>query len=92
MTYYLIALLLVIMGAGARTMFEIAYHALGREHDSMKPDDDTLYLIYLIAWFILMMVADIVLLRNKTLKNRNVYIGLLSAGVLVPVIYKFISS
>lgn len=91
MTYYLIALLLIIMGAGARTMFEIAFHALGRENDGMAPADDTMRLITLVIWFVAMMIADVVILRNKELKNRNVYIALLSAGVLVPVIYKLIT-
>lgn len=91
MTYYLIAVLLVIMGAGARTMFEIAHHALGREHDSFGPAADTNRLIYLALWFVLMMVVDVILLRNKDLKNRNIYIALLTAGVLVPVVYKFIN-
>ena len=90
MKYYLIALLFIIMSAGARTMFEIAHQALGREHD-FAPAADTTRLIFLTLWFVIMMVLDVILLRNKELKNRNVFIGLLSVGVLVPTIYKFIS-
>ena len=41
MKYYLILLLFTIMGAGARTMFEIAFHALGREHDFAPAADTT---------------------------------------------------
>lgn len=91
MTYYLIATLLIIMGAGARTMFEIAHHALGREHDSFGPAADTNRLIYLALWFVLMMVADVILLRNKELKNRIIYIALLSVGVLAPTAYMFLT-
>jgi len=76
MRYYLIALLFVIMGAGARTMFEIAHQALGREHD-FGPEADTTRLIFLALWFVVMMVIDVILLRNKELKNRNIFIGLL---------------
>lgn len=90
MKYYLIALLLIIMGAGGRTMFEIAHQALGREHD-FAPAADTTHLIFLALWFVLMMVFDVILLRNRELKHRNIFIGLLSVGVLVPTIYKFIS-
>jgi cell division protein FtsW (lipid II flippase) len=89
--YYLIALLFIIMGAGARTMFEIAYQALGREHD-FAPAADTTRLIILALWFVFMMVIDVILLRHKELKNRNIFIGLLSVGVFVPTIYKFISN
>ncbi len=79
------------MGAGARTMFEIAYQALGREHD-FAPAADTTRLIILALWFVFMMVIDVILLRHKELKNRNIFIGLLSVGVFVPTIYKFISN
>ncbi len=91
MRYYLIALLFTIMGAGARTMFEIAHQGLTQEH-GLTPDGETQKLIFLALWFILMMMVDVILLRNKELKNRAVFIGLLSVGVLVPTIYKFISS
>jgi hypothetical protein len=90
MKYYLIAILFIIMAAGARTMFEIAHQALGREHD-FAPAADTARLIYLALWFVVMMMADVILLRNKELKHRNTLIALLSAGVLVPAIYQFIS-
>ena len=91
MKYYLIALLFLIMGAGARTMFEIAHQALGREHD-FAPAADTTRLIFLTLWFIAMMMADVILLRHKELKNRNVFITLLSIGVMAPTIYQFISN
>ena len=90
MKYYLIALLFIIMGAGARTMFEIAHQGLTQEH-GLTPDGETQKLIFLALWFIAMMMVDVVLLRNKELKSRNIFIGLLSVGVLVPTIYKFIS-
>jgi hypothetical protein len=90
MKYYLIALLLLIMAAGARTMFEIAHHALGREQE-FGPGADTTRLIFLALWFVAMMMATVVLLRHKELKHRNIFIALLSAGVLVPAIYQFIS-
>ena len=90
MRYYLIVLLFVIMGAGARTMFEIAYQALGREHD-FAPAADTTRLIFLALWFVLMMVVDVLLIANKNLRYRNVFISLLTIGVLVPTIYKFIN-
>lgn len=92
MKYYLIALLLVIMGAGARTMFEVAHK--GALHDTKDtvgfgPDSETTYLIFLIVWFLLMMIGDVLLLNYTELKNRTVYIALLSVGVLTPAIYMF---
>ncbi len=91
MKYYLIALLFIIMGAGARTMFEIAHQALGREHD-FAPAADTTRLIFLALWFVVLMMADVVLLRNKDLKYRNIFVALLSVGVIAPTIYKFITN
>ena len=91
MKYCLIALLFIIMGAGARTMFEIAHQALGREHD-FAPAADTTRLILLALWFIIMMMADVILLRHKELKNRNLFIALLSIGVIAPTIYQFITN
>ncbi len=79
------------MGAGARTMFEIAHQALGREHDGLAPASDTTRLMLLALWFFLMVIPVVILLRNKDLKNRNLYIGLLSAGVLVPTIYQLVT-
>lgn len=92
MKYYLIALLLVIMGAGARTMFEVAHK--GALHDTedtvgFGPDSETTYLIFLIFWFLLMMVADVLLLNYKEIRNRNLYIALLTVGILTPAIYMF---
>lgn len=91
MRYYLIALLFVIMGAGARTMFEIAHQGLTQEH-GLTPDSETQKLIFLALWFIAMMMVDVILIRNKELKNRNVFIALLSIGVIAPTIYQFISN
>ena len=88
---YLIFFLFIIMGAGARTMFEIAHQALGREHD-FAPAADTTRLIFLALWFVVMMMADVILLRHKELKNRNLFIALLSIGVIAPTIYQFISN
>lgn len=90
MRYYLIALLFIIMGAGARTMFEIAHQGLTHEH-GLIPDDETQRLIFLALWFVAMMMVDVILLRNKELKNRNIFIALLSVGIMIPTIYKFVS-
>ena len=91
MKYYLIALLLVIMGAGAYVMFNLAYQGLAVEHGA-APDTQTWFYIFLIIWFVIMMVADILILTNKTLKFRNAFIVALSVGVLGPVIYMLINS
>ncbi len=91
MKYYLIALLLVIMGAGARTMFEIAYHGAGREHD-FAPQADTTRLIFLALWFVAMMIFDVLLMTNKNLRFRNIYIVLLSIGVLAPTFYQLVKN
>ncbi len=90
MKYYLIALLFIIMGAGARTMFEIAHQGLTQEH-GLTPDGETQKLILLALWYVAMMMADVILLRNKNLPNRNVFIALLSVGVLVPLIYMVVT-
>jgi amino acid permease len=76
------------MGAGARTMFEIAYHGMAFEHGA-APNAETYPLIALAIWFILMMVADIVLLRKKELPYRGVLIAIVSLAVFIPVIYMF---
>lgn len=86
MKYYLLFLVAVIMGAGARTMFEIAYHALGREH-GFAPDSDTTFLIMLAIWFMLMMVFDILLLMNRHMKGIYWYVTALTLGIATPVIY-----
>ena len=90
MQYYLLTLLLLIMAAGARTMFEIAHQALGREHD-FAPDADTTRLIFLALWFVAMMMVDVVIIRNKQLPYRYLLIALLSLGVLAPIIYKLVT-
>ena len=74
------------MGAGARTMFEIAHQALGREHD-FAPAADTTRLIFLALWFVVMMMADVILLRHAEIKNKIILIVLVSIGVLVPAGY-----
>ncbi len=86
MKTYLILLVFVIMGAGARTMFEIAHHALGREH-GFAPDADTMQLIMLTIWFMLMMVLAILLLMNKNWKGHLWYVIALSVAVVTPVVY-----
>ena len=78
------------MVAGARTMFEIAHQALGREHD-FAPAADTTRLIFLALWFVVMMMVDVIVLRNKELKNRNIFIVLLSLGVFVPLVYMLLT-
>lgn len=92
MKYYLLALLVVIMGAGGRTMFEVAKN--GAMHDTKDtlgfgPDTETWVLIGLAIWYLLMMSADVLLLNYPNVKNRALYIALLSAGVFVPAIYMF---
>lgn len=87
---YLIALIVIIMAAGARTMFEVAYHGMTREHD-FAPDKDTVFLFGLLGWFLLMMVADVLLLNYKNAPKRNLLIAVLSVGILVPVIYMFVT-
>ena len=91
MKYYLIALLVIIMGAGARTMFEIAYQGMALEHDA-APNPKTYFYIFMALWFVLMMVADILLLTNKKLKHKNALVGLFTVGVFVPIIYMLINS
>lgn len=90
MKYYLILVLFVIMGAGARTMFEIAYQALGREHD-FAPAADTTRLILLALWFMLMMACDVILITHQHIRYRNILIGMLSLSVLFPVVYMFLT-
>lgn len=92
MKYYLIALLFIIMGAGGRTMFEVAKN--GAMHDTKDtlgfgPDSETWILIGLAIWYLLMMSADVLLLNYTEVKNRNLYVALLSIGVFGPAIYMF---
>ena len=79
------------MAAGARTMFEIAHQALGREHD-FAPAADTTRLIFLALWFVAMMVVNVIVLRHKEIKHRNIFIVLLSLGVFAPIIYKLLTT
>lgn len=90
MKYYLLFLLFVIMSAGARTMFEIAYHGAGREHE-FAPADDTARLILLALWFVLMMIADVLLLNYRQHKYHTWLTAALTVGVLTPVIYMFLT-
>ena len=90
MRYYLIILLLFIMGAGARTMFEIAHQALGREHD-FAPARDTTRLILLALWFVAMMIFDVVLLRHPEIKNRKRLSVLLTTAIALPAVYMFLT-
>ncbi len=89
MKYYLLFILLVIMAAGARTMFEIAYQGMAFEHD-MTPSRHITYLIVLAGWYIVMMICDVIILGKKNLPFRAGLIGLLSVGVFVPSAYMFI--
>jgi hypothetical protein len=86
MKYYLFALLFVIMGAGARTMFEIAHHGMGHEHD-FAPSAEITRLIFLALWFVVMMIGNVILLRHKDFPYRNGLVLLLSIGVLSPVVF-----
>ena len=72
-------------------MFEIAYQGMALEHDA-APNPKTYFYIFMALWFVLMMVADILLLTNKTFKYRTALIASLSTGVLVPITYMLIFS
>ena len=91
MKYYLLALLIIIMAAGARTMFEVAYQGMAGEHDA-TPSGQTLHLILLAFWFVGMMICDVLILGKKNLPFRNWLIALLSVGVLGPVVYMIYSN
>jgi len=91
MKYFLILLLFIIMGAGGRTMFEIAYHGAGREH-GFAPQSDTQQLMWLTLWFVLMMIADVILIRHKDLAYRSLFIALLSLGVFAPILFKIFTT
>lgn len=90
MRYYLLLLLFLIMAAGARTMFEIAYHGLVKEH-GLTPDAETQQLIFLALWFVLMMVADVLLLNYRRIRYHLLLVVLLSVGVISPAIYMFLT-
>ncbi|MCW5908020.1 MAG: hypothetical protein KIS94_09190 [Chitinophagales bacterium] len=90
MKYYLLFLLFLIMAAGARTMFEIAYHGAGREHE-FAPADDTTRLILLALWFVLMMIADVLLLNYRHIKYHTALTVALTLGVVVPAVYMFLT-
>ncbi len=85
MKYYLILLLIIIMGAGARTMFEIAYQGMAFEHDEMS--HKVAFLIGIAVWYVAMMIADILILTSAERRKNVVYVGLLTAGVAIPAIY-----
>ena len=86
MKIYLIALLFVIMGAGAYTMFEVAYQGMALEHDA-APNPETYFYIFTALWYVLMMVADILLLTHKSIRFKNALLGLFTLGVFIPIIY-----
>lgn len=90
MKYYLLLLLFLIMAAGGRTMFEIAYHGLVKEH-GLTPDSETQQLILLAVWYISMMIVDVLLLNYKEVRYRNLFITLLTLGILAPTIYMFLT-
>jgi hypothetical protein len=90
MKYYLLALLFIIMGAGARTMFEIAYHGAGREHE-FAPAEDTTRLILLALWYVLMMVVDVILLNHREIRYHRLFVALLTCGIVAPTIYMFLT-
>ncbi len=90
MKYYLLLLLFIIMGAGARTMFEIAYHGAGREHE-FAPADDTTRLILLALWYVCMMVVNVVLLNHQEIKYYKLFVLLLTVGVLSPTLYMLLT-
>ena len=90
MKYYLIAILLVIMGVGARTMFEVAYHGLVIEH-GLTPDTETQQLIFLTLWFVSMMVADVLLLNYRQIRYHFLWVIVLSVGVITPTLYMFLT-
>ncbi len=90
MKYYLLFLLFLIMGAGARTMFEVAYHGLTKEH-GLSPDRDTLNLMLLAVWYIVMMMADVILLNHRQIKHHLVLVCFLSLGVMAPTLYMILT-
>jgi hypothetical protein len=90
MKYYLIALLLIIMAAGGRTMFQIAYDGMAKEHE-FSPGKETGGLMILAVWYVLMMVATVLLLNYKQLPGRNFLIVLLSMAIFGSTIYMFVT-
>ena len=89
MQYYLIVLIIATMAAGARTMFEIAYQGMAVEHGA-APNRETYFLIALAFWFVIMMIANVLIITNKELKYRNILTAFLTLGVLGPIIYMLI--
>jgi len=89
MQYYLVALAIATMAAGARTMFEIAYQGMALEHDA-APNHETYFFIALAFWFVIMMIANVLIITNKELKYRNILTAFLTLGVLGPIIYMLI--
>ncbi len=90
MKYYLLAVMLIIMGAGARTMFEIAHEGMAKEHD-FAPARSTTILIFLALWYMAMMVVDVLLLTKKKLPAKNILTILFSLCVFVPTIYMMLT-
>lgn len=71
-------------------MFEIAYHGLVKEH-GLTPDTETQQLILLAVWYISMMIVDVLLLNYKEVRYRNMFVVLLTLGVVAPTIYMFLT-
>lgn len=90
MKFYLLFLLFLIMGAGARTMFEIAYHGAVREHQ-FAPGADTAQLMFLALWYVLMMIANVLLLNYRHIKYHTPLTATLTLGVVVPATYMFLT-
>ena len=86
MKYYLAILLCLIVVIGFLDVSEI----LGSlEHES-SPSKETYFCIFLVPWYLLMMVGDILLISYQNLKYGNRYIGLLSVGIIGPAIIYFL--
>ncbi len=88
MKLYLLLLLFLIMAAGAFSMFEIAHHALGYEHD-FAPDSATTRLIAVTVWLLLMMIMDVLLLNYREIPYRILWITFLTLGILAPIIFLY---
>ena len=89
MKRYLVAMLFVIMGTGLLSLCEI----LASVEQENSPSNETYFCLFVAPWCALMLVADLMLLKHKSLKAGNRFIGLLSIGVIgPPIIYMLINS
>ncbi|HWB64964.1 MAG TPA: hypothetical protein VG603_15710 [Chitinophagales bacterium] len=86
MKYLLLAVLLITIGMASYAMFQIAYAAMAGEHGAL-PSGEIIRWMMFTFWFLLMMVTDVIVLRNKALKARNILAGLVTIGVLLPAVY-----